>query len=142
MLDEFEISPEMLREQDIKESAQTLDMVNYEIAELSRIKEELEARLAALVEHGDDGQKTYTYGKYKITVSTGYIYGLDKEEYEANKNHIPDCFNPVKTKVVYEIDKRILKDIEKYGDEANIEQIYSFVSKKPKKLHVKVSAGV
>lgn len=142
MFDDFNITPEMMQEQDIKETANTLDLVNYQIAELARIKEELEARLCALCEHGDEGQKTYTHGKYKITISTGYIFSLDKGEYEVMKNHLPDCFDPVKTKMVYEVDKKILKDLEKYGSENDKELIDKFISKKPKKLHVRIGSAV
>ena len=141
MFEDFEISPQSLQEQDVQETARTLETVNYQIAELSRIKEELESRLCALCEHGDEGQKTYTHGKFKVIVTTGYIFSLDKEEYELMKNHIPECFNPVKTKMIYEVDKKIIKDIEKYGSETDKELIYGFVSKKPKKLHVRVTQG-
>lgn len=143
MLDEFEISPQDLKEQDIQETAHTLNMVNYQIAELVTIKEELELRLRALLEHGDDdAQKTYKHGRYKITLSAGYIYSLNKEQYELNGDEIPDNFNPVKKKMVYEIDKRILKDIDYYCDEEQQELIYGFISKKPKKLHVRITDGV
>lgn len=154
---EFPLTTDMIKEQDLKETLQTLNLVNFQIAELSRIKEELEARTCALVEHGDDGQKTYTVGKFKATVSTGYIYSLDKSEYEMNRVRLQSCFDPVKIKTVYEIDKSIIRDLDMYGSEEERELIFGkrvtdelgrevveggFIKSKPKKLHVRLTAGV
>ena len=58
----------MLKHEAILETASVLDRIAYEMAELARIKEELERRMMALLEHGDEGQKTYVEGKYKILV--------------------------------------------------------------------------
>ena len=71
----------MLREDYIKDTAKTLQQINYQVAELLRIKEELEQRLAATLEHGEEGQTTYVEGRYKIVVKTGFNYTLDKDEY-------------------------------------------------------------
>lgn len=155
--EDFDLTQDMIKEQDIKETLNTLNLVNYQIAELARIKEELESRVCALVEHGDDGQKTYTIGKFKATVSTGYIYSLDKSEYEMNRGRLQSCFDPVKVKTVYEVDKSIIRDLDLYGSEDEKGLIFGkrvvdesgrqtieggFIKSKPKKLHVRLSAGV
>jgi hypothetical protein len=124
------------------EYAKTLNTINYEIAELARIKEELEARLCALLEHGDDGSKTYVCDKYKVTVTTGYNYTLNKEEYMTIGSHLPQCFNPVRQKISFELDKTIIKDAEKYGSVDDLNLLAQIISKKPKKLHVKIGAAV
>ena len=124
------------------EYAKTLNTINYEIAELARIKEELEARLCALLEHGDDGSKTYVCEKYKVTVTTGYNYTLNKEEYMTIGSRLPNCFNPVRMKTSFELDKTIIKDAEKYGSVDDLNLLAQIISKKPKKLHVKIGAAV
>ena len=129
------------REQ-IIDYAKTLNTINYEIAELARIKEELEARLSALLEHGDDGSKSYVCDKYKVTVTTGYNYTLNKEEFMTIGSRIPHCFNPVKQKTVYELDKSIIRDAEKYGSTDDLNLLAQIISKKPKKLHVSIKAAV
>jgi hypothetical protein len=122
--------------------ANTLNNVNFQIAELLRIKEELDARLNALLEHGDDGSKTYVVSKFKVTITSGYNYTLNKDEYELMGNRFPSCFNPVKKRVSYDLDKSIIKDCEKYGSAADLEIMSSVISKKPKKLHIKITAGL
>lgn len=133
---------EMNRQDEIQELITTLNNINYQIAELSRIKEELEPRLASLLAHGDDGSKTYTEGKYKVTVTSGYIYSLNKEEFETMGSHIPACFQFVRQRMAYDIDKATLRDAEKYASSDELQLIASMVSKKPKKLHVRIAAGV
>jgi hypothetical protein len=120
----------------------TLNLINYQIAELSRIKEELEAQLNELLEHPEDGSKTYVCGKYKVTVSSGFNYSLNKEEYEILSSKIPDCFNPVKKKISYELDKSVIRDAEKYGSQEEVNLMAQFISKKPKKIYIRISAGV
>lgn len=120
----------------------TLNKIHYEIAELARIKEELEARLCALLEHSDDGSKAYVIDKYKITISTGFNYTLNKEEFAIMGATIPACFNPVKQKISFEIDKRIIKEAEKYASQEELNLLAQVISKKPKKINVKITAGI
>lgn len=132
----------MNKDDAIKDNLLTLNLINYQIAELSRIKEELESRVCALVEHSDEGSKTYTYDKFKVTVTTGYNYSLNKEEYEQMNSHIKDCFNPVRKRSAYDLDKQIIRDIKKYGSEEDLKLFESYISVKPKKIHVSIKAGV
>ncbi len=120
----------------------TLNNINFQIAELSRIKEELEIRVSELLNHGEEGSKTYTEGKWKVTVTSGWNYSLDKEEYEVLGNRIPKCFDIVKTRVAFDLNKQAIKDAEKYASSEELELISKIISKKPKKLHVKITAGV
>ncbi len=132
----------MNKDDSIKDSLITLNLVNFQIAELARIKEELEARVCALLEHGDDGSKTYTHGKFKITVKTGYIYTLDKDEFETMGQRLPLQFNPVSKKVSYHLDKQIIKNAERYASADDLNLMASMISKKPCKLSVSIKAGV
>ncbi len=132
---------EMNKDVAIKDTVTTLNLINFQVAELLRIKEELEARLNALLEHPDEGQKTYTHEKYKITIKSGYTFSLNKEEYEAIGARVPSQFNPVKTRVAYDLDKKIIRDAEKYASSEELEIISSFISKKPSKINVKITAA-
>lgn len=132
----------MLQQDAINDTVTTLNLINFQVAELLRIKEELEARLCALLEHGDEGSKTYTHNKYKITVSTGYNYSLNKDEYEILASRVPVCFNPVKKRMAYDLDKSIIRDAEKYASADELALLAEFLEKKPKKLHIKILAGI
>jgi hypothetical protein len=133
----------MMNQRDqIIEYTKTLNTINYEIAELARIKEELEARLCALLEHNDDSSKTYVCDKFKVTVKTGYNYTLNKEEYMIVGHRLPLCFNPVKQVTKYELDKAVIRDAEKYGSPDDLKLMAQLISKKPSKLHVSIKAAV
>lgn len=132
----------MDKHDELKDLISTLENINYQIAELARIKEELEPRVAELLEHGDEGSKSYTEGRYKVTVTTGYNYTLDKEEYAILGSRIPACFNIVTQRVAYDLNKTAIRDAEKYASAEELELISKMVVKKPKKLHVRITAGV
>jgi len=132
----------MLREDYIKDTAKTLNQINFQLADLTRMKEELEQRLAATLEHSDEGQKTYIEGRYKITVRTGFNYTLDKEEYESVGKRLPVQFDPVTKSVKYELNKKIIRDVYSYGSAYDVEVLEQIIKKKPSKLHVSIEAAV
>lgn len=125
----------------LNEDITTLNLVNFQIAELAEIKERLEARIAESLHHGEDYSKTYQQGKFKVTVSTGWNYTLDKEEYQILESRIPEAFNPVRTRLAYDIDKQVLRDAEKYGSADDLMLLSHFITKKPKKLSIRITAG-
>ena len=131
----------MHRDDEIQDLISTLNNINFQCAEMSRLKEALEPRLAELLSHGDEGSKSYIEGKWKVTVSTGYNYTLNKEEYQINSARLPACFNFVKQRVAYDIDKTTLRDAEKYASSEELELIASMVSKRAKKLHIKLTSA-
>ncbi len=129
------------RKADILDVAESLNTISFQVAELLRIKEELEKRLSAMLEHSDDCQKTYTEGKFKITITTGYNYTLDKEEYEVIKERIPVQFDAVRKRIAYDIDKRLLTQARTYADVNTLALIDSIITANPKKLNVKITSG-
>ena len=134
--------PEVDNKQErIKELAMTLDGISYQVAELLRIKESLEVKLCTMLDHGDDGSKTYTIDRYKVTVKTGWIYTLNKEEFSAIGERLPKCFNPVKQRISYDLDKSIIRECEKYGSVDDLNLLAQLITKKPSKLNIKVSAA-
>lgn len=132
----------MEQQDSIKNCVMTLNSINFQIAELARIKEELEARVCALLEHGDDHSKTYISDKFKVTVKTGYIYSLDKDEFEMIGSRLPLQFNPVVKKTSYHIDRSIVKDAERFASKDDLNLLATIISKKPSKLHVSIRAAV
>jgi hypothetical protein len=132
----------MLRDDAIEEYSKELVRISFQMAELARIKEELEFKLLEWLDHPPEGQKTYIQGKYKITMTTGYNYKLDIEEYEIVGAQLPRCFQPVRQRIAYDLNKEVIRDIEKYGSKEEQLILSQFVSKTPKKLHVRVSPGV
>ena len=129
-------------EDEINDNVSTLNTINYQIAELYRIKEELEKRVAALLQHGDDYSKTYLCNKFKVTVKTSYIYSLDKDEYEIMGSRLPSRFNPVTKKTSYHLDKQIIRDAERFCSEEELLLFTTMFSKKPAKLSVSIKAGI
>lgn len=140
------------KEDVITDYVKALNKINLQVAELCRVKEELEKRVSALFEHGDDASRTYLTGKYKVTVTTGYNYSLNKEEYEILSSLVPECFNPVNKRIAYDLNKRVIKQVMSYGDDETKTLIFGnnidgevdggFIKCSPKKLNVKISAGV
>ena len=132
----------MSLESEIKKSVLALNKINLQIAQLNLLKEELDKRVAAMLEHGDDYSQTYLCDKFKVTVKTGFIYTLDKDEYEIMGSLLPSRFNPVTKKTSYHLDKQIIRDAEKYCSEQELGLFNSMISKKPSKLSVTLRAAV
>ncbi len=118
MIDEF---PEVDKSEYIADVIKDIKRSADAIAELNRIKTELELRLAALLEHSDEGQVTYYEGGYKIEVKASINYTLDKDEYEACKNFIPvefDCVRKSSKEVItYALDKKVIRNIKTYASD-------------------------
>lgn len=140
-VDEF---PEVLdaKQQQIIDTAATLERISYELAELLRIKEELDKRLSALLEQKEDGQKTYIEGKFKIVIKTGYNYSLDKEKYEMLSRHLNSSIDPVTRVTKYEINKKVLRESYLHASAKELEILDEIITKKPAKLSVTITAGV
>ena len=126
----------------LRDNLMALNTISFQMAELARIKEELESRVTAMLEHGDDYSKSYIVGQVKVTVSTGYNYTLDKKEYMVLGSRIPACFNPVTEKISYELNKQVIRDAEKYASAEELELLGQIISKKPKKIHVALKAAI
>lgn len=141
-MNEFPEADMVTRSERIEETALTLHTISLQVAELTRIKEELEKRLNALLEHGDDCQKTYTYGRWKVTVKTGFNYSLNIDEYETLGHFLPKGFDPVRKVIKYDLNKNIVKACDSYGSEDEKALMRKFVTAKPSKLNVTVKPGV
>lgn len=123
----------------LDDNVKALDFVNYQIAELIEIKQKLEAEIKESLNHNIKGSKTYEVGKHKVTITTGSIYTLNKEEYEVYKNRIPTEFNPIKESKKYEVINSIMKKAEEYASKEDMLLISNFITEKPSKLNIKVS---
>ena len=132
----------MLREDAIKDTVSTLELIAYEMADLARCKEELEKRLCALLEHGDDGQKTYIENKWKIVVKTGYNWTLNKEKYEMIGRQLDSKLDPVQKVTKYELNKKIIRDAYACGNERDLQILDEILTKKPAKLSITIGAGI
>ncbi len=137
----------------------TLNAVNYRLADLKNIKENLEQRIIELsgratftkneengkVEVTDlvhEGQRTHTFGKYKVRIKTDYLRKIKIEEYLAKKNHLRKEFNPIVEETSYKVNSKVLKDIEKYGSAEDNLLVSEFIYKVPAKPSVIIEANV
>ena len=138
----------------IEQHIQDLETVKYQIAELKIIQEKIEARVIQLADRGEfnesgeliaithEGEKTTIQGKFKLTIRTDYLYAIDKGEYEVYMNTLPDQYNPVRTKVSYDIDKRLLREAEKYASHDEMIVLGKIITKKLAKPAVKFTLNV
>lgn len=136
----FDIDAEQVRQDSIADKVQALELIGYQVAELLRIKEALEEQVRELVGH-DDVQKTYLFGRYKVTIKAGMNYSLNKEEFESIGKRLPECFNPVTKVMKYELNKKIIREAYLYGSTQDKEILDAIIIARPAKLNIVVSAA-
>lgn len=124
----------------INEYLGELDRINYQVAELQRIKHELEKLVlkeTGRVEYDEEGniksiskegRHQHLIGKYKVKIKTEMIHKIDKGEYEIVKKSLRAEFDPVKTSVSYRIDNRVLNSVRLYGSKEDNEILDKFLS--------------
>lgn len=128
---------------DINHQVKTLDTVNAHISELTRIKKVLEERIVEALDHDEpEKQSTYNVGSYKVVVKTGINYKVDAGEYEVYKRRLNSEFDPIRIKTEYTLDKKILKEAEKYGSHNDLDTLSKFIVKKPAKPSVTLKDNV
>ena len=133
-----------MNQERIIDQIKTLENVNFQLAELKRIKEELEATIIKEVEHDKVGQKTYIFDKYALTVKTEYNYILNKKEYADldGESLIPERWNPIEETMVYKINKAQLKSAYEYAGDDVVALLDEFIKPSPAKPHIKIGAAV
>ena len=145
MIDEF---PEVDQLEAIGEVIKEIERAKFYIADCTKVKNELKAHLAALLEHGE-GQKTYYEAGFEICVKSLTNYSLDKEEYEIIKNRIPPEFDPIrkskKEVITYNLDKKVIKNIMTYGDDELKKLVFDahdgkrpLIEEKPRTLSISI----
>lgn len=141
----------------IIDTLKTLNIVNFQIAELADIKGKLERQLIEFMGRArfitdDDGKQTMTeivhegvkqhvVGKYKFKIKTDYNISVNKEEYEIVKYSLSKEFNPVTEKISYSVNNKLLKDVEKYGSDDDKMRLQQFIVKTPAKPYVSIEAN-
>lgn len=124
----------------INEYLRELDRINYQVAELIRIKGELEKLVleqTRRVEYDENGKITnilkegrhqHIIGKYKVKIKTDMICKVNKAEYEVIKGMLRDEFNPVRTSISYRVDNKVLNNVRLYGSKEDNETLNKFLS--------------
>jgi hypothetical protein len=146
MIDEF---PEVDKYSAIEDVIKDIERAKFYIADCTKVKNELEAHLAALLEHKEDGQKTYYEAGFEICIKASVNYSLDKEEYEIIKNRIPPEFDPIrkskKEVITYNLDKKVIKNIMTYGDDELKKLVFDahdgkrpLIEEKPRSLSISI----
>ena len=129
----------------IEEHIKNLDRVNYELAQLKDIKEQLENILLEHIGRSNmeyEGTKSHALGKFKLEVKTDYNYKINKDEYEVYQNFLPREFNPVIGEIKYRVDKKIFKSIDVYGSDDQKKIRDKFIILEKSKPSIKVRANV
>jgi hypothetical protein len=147
----------MDNEHRIEDILKTINLVNYQVAELVDIKTKLERQLIELMgraifitddngkyimtDIAHEGVKQHIVGKYKFKIKTDYNISVNKEEYEIIKCSLRTEFNPVIEKIAFSVNNKVLKDIEKYGSDDDKCLIQQFIVKTPAKPYVSIEAN-
>lgn len=99
----------------MKDILSKLDAVNKQIAELKLQKDDLEKLvMAAVSAHPDEGQRTYPFGEYKVTVKTSFNYKIDKDKFLAMD--LDEEINPIRVTKKYEVMPAVMRELKgKYG---------------------------
>ena len=127
----------------IADISKTLVWVNYQIADLLASRLKLEQQLMDELQHDkkNAGSKTYKIDKYKIEVKAPYTDVIDIKKYHELQHKLPKELDPVISSVKYSISKKILKDIEEYGNPTEKLLVSDFYHAKPGKVSIKVGAN-
>lgn len=124
----------------INEYLLELDRINYQVAELQRIKGEIEKLVlqeTRRVEYDEEGNITnilkegkhqHIIGKYKVVIKTEMIPKINKADYEVYKVLLSNEFNPVKTSISYRVDNKTLNNVRLYGSKGDNETVDKFLS--------------
>ena len=114
---------------------EALEVLNYQIAQLRQQKEELEAHIAAEINHPENCQKSYKLGQYKVTVKTGRNYKIDIARFL--ELELPEEISPIKQVTKYEVSVSKVRQLE-----AQHGALFSeFLSWTPSKLAVTIGAN-
>ncbi len=125
----------------VKDLINHIEECNNSISNLNLAKQKSEQALRDMLCHTKHGAHTHEFMDYKITITTGSNYSLDKNayaEYLMSHEHIDSRFNIVKPVTKYELNLKALKDCDMYGTEQDRKLKDSFIKATEKKLHVKI----
>lgn len=129
---------------EIENLIELIDYYKFKIDEYEKMIKSCESKLQECFSHYTDGSKTYKYNNYKITLTTGFNYILDKDVYNRlNRNDLITLNYPiVKETMKYDLNKKAIRDCEEKGTEEEKKILRSFIHKSPKKLHVLIKLNL
>ncbi len=130
------------QEHNFSESIKELQKVNKQIAKLTLRKEELTQEIIDSLDHEHEGQKSYTYGVWKIEVKTPSVYSLNKKRYESGDIKLPSEFNPIKESISYSIDKRLCDQYMQDAPKKVREALAELIDKKAGKAGITIKERV
>lgn len=116
-------------------------LCNHEIEQFNIDKQKSEQQLKILLEHQKEGAGTYQHKNYKITVTTGRNFSLDKDKYAdylMGLDRIDSRYTIAKQITKFELNIKAIKTLELYGTQKDRELMNSFISSSEKKLHVSI----
>lgn len=118
--------------QQVRDSIHTIGIINHQISELELQKSKLINMLIKHFEHDKDGQKTYYYDNYAVTLKTPKIYRVDKKSYEEWLPTLPEELNVIdvkeETKKTYSVDKERLELLKQTLTPKEMDVLSEFIS--------------
>lgn len=131
-----------MQEHILIDNIKTLHQVNFQIAELLKMKQKLEEVIIDGIGHEHIGSRTYYYDLYKVIIKTPLISTLDLKNYKILKDDIPEHMDPVTQSTVYKICKKKLDYINSTVDKKDLLFLSEFIVAKPGKKTVTLEANV
>lgn len=125
----------------IKDLIVHIQQCSHDIERISLDKQASEQRLKEMLGHTKHGSHTHEFLDYKITVTTGSNFTLDKNafaDYLMGDRKIDSRYDVVKPVSSYEINKKALTNLDMFGSQADIELKNKFIRQSDKKLHIRI----
>jgi len=115
----------------LDENIMELNDINKWIKVLDERRQELIVNVIDGLGHKQEGQKTYYYDKWKVTVKTPCTYSLNKKLYESGDVSLPAAFNPIKESIAYSIDKKLCEHFLTNAPQEIKDSLVSLIDKRP-----------
>ena len=125
----------------VKDLIDHIQQCNDDISSLSLAKQHSEHKLKDMLCHTKHGSHTHEFLDYKITITTGSNFTLDKNafyEYLTGHEKIDSKFDIVKQITKYDINPKAIKNLDMFGTNRDIALKDTFIKQNEKKLHVKI----
>jgi len=126
---------------DIIDNIEELSAIKRLIENYKESAAVLENLIAEKLNHMDMGQKTYHVCDYKLTITSGYNYTVDKAAYARLRDTLPAKFNVVQEKLTLSANKTAIREAMKYASPAELHVIAEVVTAAPAKLQIKIVEG-
>jgi len=120
----------------LRELVEELEDIHNNLYQLNQQKQHLNTEVQTLLKANDDCDITHTGEKYTVKLHTGYNYKINIAAYLQYKDQL--TLNPITQNISPVIEKKGIRELEKYGNDATLMTYSKFITTTRKKLYVKI----